>query len=352
MNRLKRIVAPCLALMLLVIVGCTSNASPKEALQKAIVHTSEADSYAMNMTFTLEELELAPSGALAKKLGGYTGFLGMLKNATITMDAVYQKDPMRTDVMLEIVTSGLIEFKIIVPMIITEQNAYIRMPEVPMFPLPESITGKYVKIDLNEIAADNEAGSMDAAQQLKVGHELVAIMLKSFDDKPYFSELKAADAGLPDGMKADRIVKFQAGEGNAEQTVDTIVSKVLPELATLLLSNDATLKLLKLERQEVEDLRAKLETNRDELKSKLMSSVKINELTATGAIKDKYLVHNDMKINVEWTDEATSELTKLAFHMKIAYSDLNKAPKFEEELPEDTITMKQMLQLLQFPIDM
>jgi len=352
MNRLKRIVAPCLALVLLVIVGCTSNASPKEALQKAIVHTSEADSYAMNMTFALEELELAPSGALVKKLGAYAGFLGMLKNATITMDAVYQKDPMRTDVLLEIVTSGLIEFKIKVPMIITEQNAYIKMPEVPMFPLPESITGKYVKIDLNEIASDNEAGSIDAAQQLKVAHELISIVLNSFDDKPFFSELKAADAGLPEGMKADRIVKFQAGEGNAGQTLDTIADKVLPEIATLLLSNDATLKLFKLERQKLEEMRAKLETNREEMKSKLASSMKINELTVTGAIKDKYLAHNDVKMNVEWTDEATSELTKLAFNMKMTYSDINKAPKFEEELPEDTITMKQMLQLLQFPTDM
>lgn len=346
----KRMAAALLAVMMFVIVGCTSSDTPKEALEKAIKNTSEANSYAMHMMFTLEELELTPSADLQQEMGAYSGIIGMLHNSTITMDALYQKDPMRMDVMLELALNGPIELKIKVPLIITDKLAYIKMPEIPLFPLPDSITGKFIMIDLEEAAADSNAGSIDIEQQRQLGKELASILMQNVDEKLYFSEPK--DAELPEGMKADRIVQFQVDDSNFKQTVDTIIDKVLPEVVKLLQNNEESMKLLQLDKEKLESFSKELETNSDEWKTKLMSNLKINELVMTGAIKDKFVVHEDVDFNIEMKDEATSEQMKLGFNMDITYSDINKTPKFESEIPTDTITMEQMLQLLQFPTDL
>jgi len=349
MKWFQRLTAACLVAVLLVIVGCSANQSPKEAMLKAMTNVAEANSYGMKMTMTLDELELPVGTGVEEELGDYTAFVDMLKDASITIDAVYQKDPMRTDVMLELATAGSVEFKIKVPMIITDQIAYIKMPEIPMFPLPDTITGKFIELDLAEMT---EGQQVNMEQQSKLGNDMLAVLMKHFDEKEYFSELKAADAGLPEGVKADQVIRVEVNNENFESTLNIVINKVIPEVIELLLADEESLKLMQLEKQDVESFKTDFEANKEEMKTELLSLLKVNELSLTGAIQDKNLVYQDMTFNVEVADEATGEAAKLGFGIDIIYSDINKTPKFENEIPTDTITIDQLMQLLQSPVDM
>ncbi|WP_141503627.1 hypothetical protein [Paenibacillus luteus] len=348
MKKVQKIAILLLAVILVVIAGCSSGKPPKAALQAAMTKISEADSYALKMSLGLDELEIPQDSALEGDLAATAAVVGMLKDAAITVDAVYQKNPMRTDMNMQIVIPGDMEMKLTVPMIMTEETLYVKVPQIPMLPLPETITGKFIKIDLKELAEQQGAADIDLEAQQKLGKELSEVLLKHFDEKTYFSQPKAEEAGLPADFKADQVVAFEINESNYPQTVDTIVNKALPEVLDVLLKNEATLKTLTLEKADIEKFKTDLETNKAEILDTLKNNVKINTLKATAAISDGYLSYQAGKLNFEASDEASGQKMKLGMHFDVTYSDINKKPTFEE-IPADAITLDELTQMFQLP---
>lgn len=348
MKKVQKIAVLLLAVILVVIAGCSSGKPPKAALQSAMTKISEADSYALKMSFGLDELEIPQDAAIEGDMAATAAIVGMLKDAAITVDAVYQKNPMRTDMNMQIVIPGDMEMKLTVPMIMTEETLYVKVPQIPMLPLPETITGKFIKIDLKELAEQQGAADIDVEAQQKLGKELGEVLLKHFDEKTYFSQPKAEDAGLPADYKADQVVAFEINESNYPQTVDTIVNKALPEVLDVLLKNEATLKTLTLEKADIEKFKTDLEANKAEILDTLKNNVKINTLKATAAISDGYLSYQAGKLNFEASDEASGQKVKLGMHFDVIYSDINKKPTFEE-IPADAITLDELTQMFQLP---
>ncbi|WP_139990643.1 hypothetical protein [Paenibacillus paridis] len=348
MKKVQKIAVLLLAVILVVIAGCSSGKPPKAALQSAMTKISEADSYALKMSFGLDELEIPQDAAIEGDMAATAAIVGMLKDAAITVDAVYQKNPMRTDMNMQIVIPGDMEMKLTVPMIMTEETLYVKVPQIPMLPLPETITGKFIKIDLKELAEQQGAAEIDVEAQQKLGKELGEVLLKNFDEKTYFSQPKAEDAGLPADYKADQVVAFEINESNYPQTVDTIVNKALPEVLDVLLKNEATLKTLTLEKADIEKFKTDLEANKAEILDTLKNNVKINTLKATAAISDGYLSYQAGKLNFEASDEASGQKVKLGMHFDVIYSDINKKPTFEE-IPADAITLDELTQMFQLP---
>jgi len=350
MKKVQKIAVLLLAVILVVITGCSSAKPPKEALQAAMTKITEADSYAVKMSFGLDELEVPQSATLEGNAVATAAIIGMIKDATITVDAVYKKKPMRTDMNMQIVIPGDMEMKISVPMIMTEDTLYVKVPQIPMLPLPETVTGKFIKIDLKELAEKEGTAKLDLAAQQKLGKELGAVMLKHFDEKTYFSQPKAEEAGLPAGMKADQIISFEINESNYPQTVDTIVNKVLPEVLNVLLANEASLKTLQLEKADVEKLKADLEKNKAEILDTLKNDTKVNKLKVTGAISDGYLAYQSGKVNIEGSDKESSQKMKLGLHYDVTYSEINKEAKFANEIPTDAITLDELIKMFQLPV--
>jgi hypothetical protein len=348
MKKVQKIAVLLLAVILVVIAGCSSGKPPKAALQSAMTKISEADSYALKMSFGLDELEIPQDAAIEGDMAATAAIVGMLKDAAITVDAVYQKNPMRTDMNMQIVIPGDMEMKLTVPMIMTEETLYVKVPQIPMLPLPETITGKFIKIDLKELAEQQGAADIDVEAQQKLGKELGEVLLKHFDEKTYFSQPKAEDAGLPADYKADQVVAFEINESNYPQTVDTIINKALPEVLDVLLKNEATLKTLTLEKADIEKFKTDLEANKAEILDTLKNNVKINMLKATAAISDGYLSYQAGKLNFEASDEASGQKVKLGMHFDVIYSDINKKPTFEE-IPADAITLDELTQMFQLP---
>lgn len=350
MKMVQNLAVILLTVMLVVIAGCSSEKPPKEALQAAMTKMAEADSYAIKMSFGLDELELVPDAAMQDDTAATAAMIGMLKDATITVDAVYQKKPMRTDMNVEIVLPGDMEMKLTVPMIMTEETLYVKVPQIPMLPLPESVTGKFIKIDLKELAEQQGGAKIDVAAQQKLGRELGAVLLKHFDEKTYFNEPKAEDAGLPEGLKAEQIIAFEINESNYAKTVETVVNSVLPELIDVLLANEESMKSLQLEKADIEKMKSDLEMNKAEILDVLKNDVKVNTLKVTGAIQDGYIVYEEGQVNVEATEKESGQKIKLGLHFDVSYSEIGKAPKFENEIPADAITLDQLTQLFQAPV--
>lgn len=348
MKKVQKIAVLCLAVILVIIAGCSSAKPPREALQSAMTKMTKADSYAMKMSIGLNELEI-PQEITQSDAAGAAAMIGMLKDATITIDATYQKNPMRTDMNMQIVLPGDMEMKLTIPMIMTEETLYVKVPAIPMLPLPDSLTGKYIKIDLKELAAQEGTPAIDMEAQQKLGQDIAQVLLKNFDEKTYFSEPKAADAGLPSDLKADQVVLFQINESNYSKTVETVINKVLPEIIDLLLKNEDALKALQLEKADVEKMKTELETNKTELTSVLQNDIKVNTMKLTGAIKDGYLVYQDGKMNIEATDKDSGQKMKIGMNMNASYSDFNKAIEFPE-LPADAITLTELMKQFQLPV--
>ncbi|CAM4369195.1 hypothetical protein L1N85_22695 [Paenibacillus alkaliterrae] len=349
MKKVQKIAVLILAVILVVIAGCSSSQPPKEALTAAMAKITEADSYAMQMSFGLNELEIPQDAAMQGDAAAAAAIVGMLKDASITVDAVYQKNPMRTDMDVEIVIPGDMEMKLTIPMIMAEETLYVKVPQIPMLPLPETITGKFIKIDLKELAGQQGGAEIDIEAQQKLGKELGEVLLKHFDEKTYFSEPKAEEAGLPEDLKADQVVAIEVNESNYAQTVDTVVEKVLPELIDVLLKNEAYLKSLQLETADVEKFKNDLETNKAEILDVLKNDVKVNKLKVTGAIADDYLVYQDGQMNLEATDKESGQKMKLGLHFDVSYSDINKEVTFEE-IPADAITLDELTQMFELPV--
>lgn len=350
MKMVQKIAVLLLAVIMVVIAGCSSGKPPKEALQAAMTKISEADSYTVKMTFGLDELEIPEDAALQGDAAASAAIVSMIKDATITVDAVYQKDPMRTDLNMEIVLPGDMEMKLTVPMILSEETLYVKVPQIPMLPLPETITGKFIKIDLKELAKQQGAAEIDMAEQQKLGKELGAVLLKHFDEKTYFSEPKAENAGLPAGLKAEQVIAFEINDGNYDKTVETVINQVFPEVLDVLIANGESLKSLQLEKADIEKFKTDLETNKAELLDTLKKDVKVNSLKVTAAISDGYLSYQAGKINIEASDKESGQKMKLGLHYDVTYSDMNKAPKFENEIPTDAITLDELTQMFQLPV--
>lgn len=336
----------------ILIAGCSSNTPPKAALQEAMVKTMEADAYKLSMNIQLDELELPPVPEAEATGLPIASLTGMFQDATVKVDATYAKDPMRMDMNMELVLPGMMEMKLAVPMIITKDTLYVKPPEIPMLPLPEETKGKYVAIDLKELAEQQGASlNIDPAAQQKLVQDLSKAVLEHFDEKTYFSEVKAADAGLPDGLKADQIVKFAITEENYPKTVETIVNDVLPKVLDILLANEAYLEAMQIEKADLEKAKADWETNKTEMLNFLQNDLKVNTFELTGAIKDKYMVYQSGKLSFDMTDAESGQKAKLGVSFSGQYSDIGKKPEFEE-LPTDTVTIEQLMGLFGMPAGM
>lgn len=351
MKHLQRFGVIALLILTMVVAGCSGNTPPKAAMQQAMVKTMEADSYKLSMSIQLDELELPPVPEAEASGLPISSITGMFQDAIIKVDAIYAKDPMRVDMNMEFVLPGMMEMKLAVPMIMTKDVLYVKPPDIPMLPLPDETKGKYVAINLKELAEQQGAElNIDPAAQQELLQDLSKSVLERFDEKTYFSELKAADAGLPEGVKADQIVRFAITEENYPQTVETIVNDVLPEILDILLANEAYLTAMQIDKADLEAAKADWETNKTELLNVLQNDVKINTLEMTGAIADKFMVYQSGKLGLEMTDAESGQKAKLGVSFSGQYSEIGKSPAFEQELPTDTVTLEQLMGLFGAPM--
>ncbi|MUT67944.1 hypothetical protein [Paenibacillus sp. NEAU-GSW1] len=346
MTRWQRTAVIWFAVVLLIVAGCSSAASPKQSLQDAIQKTGEAASYSQSMTIKINELEIPAEAAQGNPVIA-AGVAALLKGSTVTVNTVYQKEPLRADMELNVQKQGM---TITIPIIMSGKKLYVQVPGIPLLNLPKTVLGKYIEIDMEAQAAQQQSSSsLDLNSQMKLMQDINALSLKHFDGKMYFSKVETEEAALPEGVEADQVVRFKVDEGNYSKSVDMIVTKLLPELYTLLASNEAFLQTLKLNKEQLDQRKTDLETNKADIQNKLTEQVQLEEWSVTGAIKGDYLSYQSQTINVVYTDKETGNALKLNAIIDIKYTGVGETQSFTNELPTDAVKLEDLTKLLKAP---
>ncbi|BBH23299.1 hypothetical protein Back11_46440 [Paenibacillus baekrokdamisoli] len=348
MKLLKTSMLAILVLLIAVMAGCSSVKPPKEALLSAMTKLQTAKSMSFKGTFSLDDIVIPPTGS-GTNAAMTDIFMKMLKGAIVDFHGAMQTEPMRAEVVMDLAFGTAdMTIHLTVPVIITKDKVWLKVPQIPGAKLPDTLVGKFVEIDLNKIAAEQKNSViLDGAATKKLGQDLLKTLSDPFDEKTYFSEPKAVDVkGLPEGYKGDQFIRFNMNKQNSDQAVTTIIDKAAPAIIDLLLKNDAYMKALQLKKEELEAAKKELADKKDGKIQPAVEELKksLDDLTFTGGIQDGYLTYQELQLNLDSKDAQNPQ--KLAVQFKISYADLNKDVKFQYELPKDAVPVQQVQDIL------
>ncbi|SEO79310.1 hypothetical protein [Paenibacillus sp. OV219] len=338
---------------LVVLSGCSSSKSAKETMLDAMANNQDAKSMTYTGKMTLNELSLPQKEVVDGKMPAVAPLiLSMLKGAVINFHGKVQKSPARAELVMDMTLgSGDVKLNVSLPMIITADKVWIKVPQIPGYPMLDALSGKFVEIDAKKLAQEQGVGDLTASQN--IGQDLLKALLGSLDEKTFFSEPKGADMnGLPEGQEADKFVRFAVDESNKDTALTAVMEKAAPQIIDILLSNESYMKALQLKKEQLEAAKKELSGgNTGKAKDAVdtfKKSVKIGQLEVTGGIKDDYLTYEGLNVELESTDAAAGGL-KLDMHYEMSISDINKDVKFEYELPKDAIPVEQLQGMLGLP---
>ncbi|MFS0725018.1 hypothetical protein [Paenibacillus sp. 1P07SE] len=330
--------------MTLALLGC-SNQEPKEAVQNAFANSMLMKSYTFSGSMALDELTVPPE-AMGSNGPEAAAIINTLKGAQITVDGAYQENPMRMEMTMKLALQGDFSMTIEVPMIMTEDKMYIRIPTIPMIPM-EGLSGRFIEIDMNQLA-EEEGGvafqdiNMDTAR--KMIQDFSAILLKHYEEGDYFAEVNADELrAMPEGVPADQIVKFAVTQDNIDDFVTKLVQHVVPEILDVIANNEEYKTTLQLTDAEIEEARTELQVDNEELQSglnEMKESLVINEINTVAAIEDEYIRYQEVNFNVDIMNEG--QTMTLGFFTTSQYNNINEEIEFQLEIPTDAIPLEEL----------
>jgi hypothetical protein len=353
MNKKWGLSAAALLLTAAVILpGCASKQeAPKEALKSAATKATAMSSYEMKSKFSINDLTIETADAESAAMT--TQVLSMLKNADITIDGVYQADPMQTELTMVLNLKGDMSMSFNVPMVMTTEKLYVKVPSIPFFPIPETIVNKFVEVDLKALAeqegAEFNPSSLDTQKMQKFSNEVMDTVLAEYDEGKYFNELSPKEANLPEGVEAKQVVQFQVTNDNVKEAITIFVNNALPkiidivskeEYKDMLQINDADLAKAK---EEITS--SETRTEFDKSLADLDKYLTINKFHYNTAInKDGFPVYQDLLMDIKVNDPEDGTNVAFSVNGTGQYDKINEKPEFKIGIPQgdDVITMDQL----------
>lgn len=356
----KRMGALLLTLLLtvsLALTACSSKQEPKEALKTAAANASKLTSYEMSSNFTINELSYKPGDA-SQTDQSMTQFMSMLKDAQLNVTGVYQSEPMQTEMTVGIELKGDMGMTFNIPMVMTKEKMYIKVPNIPFFPIPENMVGKFIEFDLKKLAEQEgtefNPDALDAAKTQKLSNEIMDAVLGEYDESKFFKNLDTKDAKLPEGVDAKQVVQFSVNNDNVKEAVTVLVTKALPKVMDIV-SKEEYRDMLQLSQADIDKAKEDLkisEADQAEMTKdldKLKNVLTINTFNIDFALdKNDFPVYQKMVADMLIKPEDTKDEMKLAFTGSNTYTKINEKPEFKINIPtgDDVITMEEFEQLM------
>ncbi|MFB6366841.1 DUF6612 family protein [Paenibacillus elgii] len=347
MYRKKIALALCALLVVMaVLAGCGAKPAPKETLEKAFQKAADMKSadykmtFAMNMDFPADAVAENPQLAVGAQ---------MLKNLEVAISGAYQQEPFQMEMNIEAKLKGDMAMNINLPIVMTDQKIWVKVPNIPMLPLPKDVVGKFVELDPKELAEKSgEKVTFDAAtmkKQQELGQEIGKVFFKHMDEKTFLSSVAKKDAKLPEAVEANQIVKFAVTNENLEPFIITFAEKALPEVLDLLM-NDKYAGAINFKKEDLEQAKKDLTANSgDKLKTgvaKMKEDLKIKDLQITTAVNKKgFPAYHDVNIDLELKENGKP--FQIGGNIKAEYSKINEKPEFKIGIPKDVITLEQLM---------
>ncbi|EFM10843.1 conserved hypothetical protein [Paenibacillus curdlanolyticus YK9] len=346
MKWIQRCAIIVMAAMLLVAAGCSSSKPPKEVLETSMTKMSEMKSYGFTGTIGFDDVNIPAEEADAL---GVSMVTSILKGAKLTFEGQYEKEPYRMDLNLKLEVKGdgsTTSFE--VPILMNQNDLYVKIPTIPGLPIPEELTSKFIKIDLKKLAEEQgtELPFNDMDKQVKLGTDIMNTIITSFDEKDYFFEPKAEEVqGLPKDGDYDQIVQFKITDETFAPALELIVNKVAPAVIDLLAKDEDYLKLADITKEDLDEAKKQLAENGPDAIKELKKAVKINEFAITGGVKDKYMTYQGIYANIAVKPEDSEDEVKVDMYVRSEYKDINKKQTFKHDIPTDTISMEDAMQM-------
>ncbi|AOZ92775.1 hypothetical protein [Paenibacillus crassostreae] len=349
-NKFAIMVLTLLLTMTVVLAGCSSKQEPKEALKAATANAATMTSYELKSKLVIEELQVTAPDLVDDASVGMV--MSMLKNAELTVDGFYQADPMQTELTLGLNLKGDMAMSFNIPIIMTPEKMYVKIPSIPMMPLPETVIGKYLELDLKELAeqegAEFNLNTLDTEKTQKLSSEISEVLFNEYDEASYFKDIAVKDANLPEGVEAKQVVQFYLTNDNIAEAITILVEKALPSMINII-DTDEYRELLGVKAEDIQVIRDELsaldkaEFNQglEEMKSMLT----INNFNMNTAIDKKdFTTYQDMALDFAVNDPETNQEMKLALKGYSQFLNINEAQTFVIGIPAaaDILTMEQL----------
>lgn len=334
-----------------ILPGCGSKQeAPKEAVKSAASKMTTMSSYEMKSKFTINDLTIETTEAEDAMT---SQVLSMLKNADITIDGVYQAEPMQTELTMVLNLKGDMSMSFNVPMVMTTEKLYVKIPSIPFVPLPETILNKFVEIDLKELAEQEgtefNPSTMDTQKMQKLSNEVVDAVLAEYDEDKYFNDIDPKDANLPEGVEAKQVVQFQVTNDNVKEAISILVNNALPKIIDIV-SKEEYKDMLQISDTDLAN--AKEEITSGETKAELDKSLAdldkyltVNQFYYNTAInKDGFPVYQDLLMDIKVSDPEEGTNVGFSVNGTGQYSKINEKAEFKIGIPQgdDVITMDEL----------
>lgn len=339
MKRLGLSVLMVLLALSVVLAGCGEKegaASAQESLEKAIQASMNMNSYefetsvqfAVNLPDAV--LENEPEALMAME---------MLKNAQLSAHGVYQKDPMRAEVTLELALKGDMAINFNVPMILTEEKMYVKVPNIPFLAglIPQEMVNKYILLDMKELAelSGEPIPEIDMEKQQRLALDLFKVINENFDEEDFFTTKKAEKEDLPEGVNAKEVITFAITNDNFDKAVTQFV-QLLPKFVEVL-SKEEYAEMLNLSEEDFAEFEEEFKVDEAEIEealAEMKETLTINEISITTAIdKDQFMPYQLMKLDLDIAEDG--ETMGFEIQVENVLTNINKKAEFKIDIPAD-----------------
>nr|WP_106782882.1 S-layer homology domain-containing protein [Lysinibacillus timonensis] len=276
--------------------------------------------------------------------------LETLKDIQIDITGAYKKDPMQLEAVIDLTLKGDIQTTFSMPMVMTEEKMWVKLPESPLLPLPAEVKGKFIEFDLLELAelSGQSAASLDYDLQAEMNQHFINLVVSALG-KDFYKEVDPSSVTLPAGIEADKVIKFEITNETLKPFINTVINDLLPKFIELL-GNPEYVEALGLTAEDVQLLKEGFATediNLDEVVAEISKFLKINQLDEIIVLtEDNYISYDAGTLDFTVTVENEG-----AFNFKLSFiqskSNVNKDFDFSIGIPtgENVLPFDELLQL-------
>ncbi|KGR90612.1 hypothetical protein CD30_10425 [Ureibacillus massiliensis 4400831 = CIP 108448 = CCUG 49529] len=273
----------------------------------------------------------------------------VLKDVQIDITGAYQKDPMQFEADINVSLKGDIQSTFTIPMVMTEEKMWIKLPDSPLLPLPEALKGKFIEFDLIELAelSGQPASTFDMELQTKLNADIINLFVDLLG-KDFYKEIDLSTVTVPEGVDASKVIKFELTNETLKPFLDKVVNELLPQLLEVL-DNPEYIKALGLTDEDLalaKELFATEEINIDEVASEINKYLKINQLDEIIVIsEDNYISYDESTIDITITAEGEAFSFKLSLDQ--SKSNVNEKIEFSHGIPsgDDVLPFEELIKL-------
>ncbi|MEO3943933.1 hypothetical protein [Gorillibacterium sp. CAU 1737] len=328
-------------LLLLSLTACGQNKTAYDTLKHGSTKLAEANSFdfsgSLAMKISDKSLQEESETALAVPLP---------TDLELKFSGVQYTKEKKGNVNLEVGIKGDMAFTLTIPMVYAEDTFYVKIPQTPLLPLPDTLAGKYVAITKDELQSLAESTgevdtqeTLDEATQEKLNKELEGVIAKHFKDDSNLVKVsvKKSSAEVPENVK--EVVEYSVTNDTFPKIVEKLVKEVLPEVIAILgkeqyrAASGVDPAML-----------GQFQTAVDGFTTdELQKSLTVNKAIAQfGLDKSGYLAYLRQNYDVTAKDEQ-GEAAQVAFDLSFNATDINKT-KTEVTVPgkEETISFTEL----------